>query len=142
MKNDALAPHLNITLKPHGHAQAPMGLRGWWRRRGRKPSTQASEEMNEEAKDEVSFASVRLEFENEAQRLFEEDEPDSTTPKIAPTPYDASESDLDVLFSDDKDENFTHRDEIEIVDVSALDDPYMTAAVEGDLPQPVEFEGS
>ena len=54
-------------------------------------------------------------------------------------PYDASDAETDELFTEGG-ESFTNADELEIDDVAALEDPYLSASIEGDVPETVVFE--
>ena len=71
--------------------------------------------------------------------MFEEDEAPSPEEAAVAAPYDAGDASLDDLLKDEG-ESFTHVDEVDIIDVASLEDPYLQASIEGDLPEPVVFQ--
>jgi len=119
-----------------------MGLRDWFKSKSSKmdePDLSTSLEEQEEVEEEA-FSQLQATKTAEALSLFEEEE--ETTPPISATvaaPYDAGDAELTDLSAEDH-ESFTHVDEVEIVDVASLDDPYLQASIEGDVPESVVFE--
>lgn len=88
-----------------------------------------------------TFEEMQAQRADEALSLFEEhdDLPASSAPAIE-APYDAGRAEPEALLADDMGEAFTHVDEVHIEDVNELDDPYLQATVEGDVPEPVRLE--
>lgn len=119
-----------------------MGLRDWFKSMSSNPdepdpstSLEEQEEVEEEA-----FSQLQATKTAEALSLFEEEE--ETPPPVSAVvaaPYDAGDAELTDL-SVKEHESFTHVDEVEIVDVASLDDPYLQASIEGDVPESVVFE--
>ena len=118
-----------------------VGLRDWFRK---TPASSPSELEDGSADDVASeartFAELQAQRAEEALSLFEEHEVEAADDEIVEAPYDAGKADLEALMSEDIGQTFTHIDEVEIDDVNDLDDPYLEASVEGDVPQPVRFE--
>ena len=117
-----------------------MGLRDWFK-------TSSSGDVEDDAQESVAeqeaaakraFAELQATKTTEALSLFDEDDPNPVAVEPVEAPYDASEAGLEDLLSE-VEESFTHANEVEIADVTDLDDPYMNAVIEGDLPQPVVF---
>ena len=118
-----------------------MGLRDWFRSAVSKPGPTAEETAREvPADDEQAFATLQDLRAEEALSLFEEEEPLTETTAPLDAPYDASQAQADDLL-DEHEESFTHIDEVSIEDVNDLEDPYLTAIVEGDVPEAVVFDG-
>ena len=119
-----------------------MGLRDWFKSKSSNPdepdpstSLEEQEEVEEEA-----FSQLQATKTAEALSLFEEEE--ETPPPasaVVAAPYDAGDAELTDLSAKEH-ESFTHVDEVEIVDVASLDDPYLQASIEGDVPESVVFE--
>jgi hypothetical protein len=61
-------------------------------------------------------------------------------PESVSAPYDASQAQLEDLLSDEASPSFTHQDEVQINDVSEVEDPYEHATIEGDISEAVVFE--
>ena len=118
-----------------------VGLRDWFRK---TPASSPSEVDGGSAVDVASeartFAELQAQRAEEALSLFEEHEVEAADDDVVEAPYDAGQADLEALMSEDIGQTFTHIDEVEIDDVNDLDDPYLEASVEGDVPQPVRFE--
>ena len=122
-----------------------MGLRDWFRKSGSLEQI-GEAESNETALDgdgEVEFAALQERRMKEAMTLLDALEDTVEEERLVEAPYDASEADVASLREEGHgmDDAFTHADEVVIEDVAALDDPYESAVVEGDLPQPVVLEG-
>jgi hypothetical protein len=117
-----------------------MGWRDWFTSSSKKPHSE--QEKREEAtsnQDAEAFAALQDVKAAEALSLFDQEE-DETTPSIAvEAPYDASDAGVGDLLNE-AEESFTHRDEVSIEDVSELEDPYLTATIEGDVPKTVVFD--
>ena len=119
-----------------------MGLRDWFKSKSSNPdepdpstSLEEQEEVEEEA-----FSQLQATKTAEALSLFEEEEEASPpVSAVVAAPYDAGDAELTDL-SVEEHESFTHVDEVEIVDVASLDDPYLQASIEGDVPESVVFE--
>ena len=119
-----------------------MGLRDWFRSRtavsdDEEPPTPLLEDESVSAE---AFADLQEQKAKEALSLFDEPEEHAPASEEVEAPYDASESTVDDLLEEHMDAGFTHVDEVQIEDVAALDDPYLSAAVEGDVPETVVFE--
>lgn len=117
-----------------------MGWRDWFTSSANKPHSE-QEEREEAAptQDAEAFAALQDVKAAEALSLFDEEE-DESMPSIAlEAPYDASDARVDDLLNETE-ESFTHRDEVSIKDVSELEDPYLTATIEGDVPETVVFD--
>ena len=122
-----------------------MGLRDWFRKSGSLEQI-GEAESNETALDgdgEVEFAALQERRMKEAMTLLDALEDTVEEERLVEAPYDASEADVASLREEGHgmDDAFTHVDEVVIEDMAALDDPYESATVEGDLPQTVKFEG-
>ena len=119
-----------------------MGLRDWFKSMSSntdEPDPSTSLEQQEEV-EEKAFSQLQATKTAEALSLFEEEE--ETSPPVSAVvaaPYDAGDAELTDL-SVEEHESFTHVDEVEIVDVASLDDPYLQASIEGDVPESVVFE--
>ena len=118
-----------------------MGLRDWFTSKPSQPVVKEDPTSTAEAlaEDKEAFAKVRAAKATEALSLFDEDDPLPTPERTVVGPYDASEADTDELFAEGS-ESFTNVDELEIDDVEALEDPYLSAIVEGDVPETVVFD--
>ena len=117
-----------------------MGLRDWFTSASNKANS-GEEETEETAPnlDAEAFAALQDMKTTEALSLFEEEDPQEAPSTVLEAPYDASEASVDDLLNENE-ESFTHRDEVSIADVSELEDPYLTATIEGDLPGTVVFD--
>ena len=117
-----------------------MGLRDWFT--SSSTTTPSGEEETEETtptQDAEAFAALQEKKVAEALSLFEEEEPQGRPSTVLEAPYDASEASVDDLLNEDE-ESFTHHDEVSIADVSELEDPYLSATIEGDIPETVVFD--
>jgi predicted nucleic acid-binding Zn-ribbon protein len=122
-----------------------MGLRDWFRKSVSPDQRDdaANTEESHEGETEVEFAALQERRMKEAFTLLDAVEDIVEEERLVEAPYDASEADVASLREEGHgmDDAFTHVDEVVIEDVAALDDPYESATVEGDLPQTVKFEG-
>lgn len=118
-----------------------MGLRDWFTSKPSQPVVKADSSSPAEAlvDDKEAFAKLQAAKATEALSLFDEDDPLPKAEHPIVAPYDASEADTDELFAEGS-ESFTNIDELEIDDVGELDDPYLSAIVEGDVPETVVFD--
>lgn len=120
-----------------------MGLRDWFRKSTSRRPTVVDDEPSSMTEEPFShtFEEMQAQRAGEALSLFEEhdDIPASSAPAIE-APYDAGGAEPEALLADDMGEAFTHVDEVHIEDVNELDDPYLQATVEGDVPEPVRLE--
>jgi hypothetical protein len=118
-----------------------MGLRDWFTSKPSQSIVKADSTSSSEAlaDDKEAFAKVRAAKATEALSLFDEDDPLPIADSPVMAPYDASEADTDELFTEGS-ESFTNADELEIDDVGELEDPYLSAIVEGDVPETVVFD--
>ena len=121
-----------------------MGLRSWLNqalgRNERVSDLQADEPMISE-EETTSFLQTQETRTSEALALFEEDDPvGEPLPESVSAPYDASQAQLEDLLSDEASPSFTHQDEVQINDVSEVEDPYEHAKIEGDISEAVVFE--
>ena len=118
-----------------------MGLRDWFKLKPSQPDVEVYSTSTAEAlvDDEEAFAKVRAAKATEALSLFDEDDPLPTAERPIVAPYDAGEAGTDELFAEES-ESFTNVDELEIDDVGELEDPYLSAIVEGDVPETVVFD--
>ena len=117
-----------------------MGWRDWFTSSANK--LHSEQEEREEAaptQDAEAFAALQDKKTAEALSLFEEEEEQPTPSTALEAPYDASDARVDDLLTE-AEESFTHRDEVSIADVSELEDPYLTATIEGDVPETVVFD--
>ena len=117
-----------------------MGWRDWFTSSSNK--LHSEQEEREEAaptQDAEAFAALQDKKMAEALSLFDEEEEQPTPSTALEAPYDASDARVDDLLAE-AEESFTHRDEVSIADVSELEDPYMTAIIEGDVPETVVFD--
>ena len=115
-----------------------MGIRDWLKKKD-VSSGPTPEDVPSDVPDEgAAFAELQERRRLEASSLFDEDEVVLEVEELQSAPYDASDAGVDDLH-DSSEESFTHADEIEIEDVALLDDPYVDARIEGDVPEPVEF---
>lgn len=109
----------------------------------RQPTIDEDETEEEQDKELVEQFHERIEmFEQSAEALFEtDDEPSNEEDIEVATPeYDVGEVKIEeTLLSDDL-EDFSQTNEIEILDVSELDDPYEHATIDGDIPQSIDFD--
>ena len=119
-----------------------MGLRDWFKSKSSntdEPDPSTSLEQQEEVEEKV-FSQLQDTKTAEALSRFEEEE--ETSPPVSAgvaAPYEAGQAELTDLIVEEH-ERFTHVDEVEIVDVASLDDPYLQASIEGDVPESVVFE--
>jgi hypothetical protein len=116
-----------------------MGIRDWLKRKDASPIPASNDDPADEPDEGIAFAELQERRRLEARSLFDEDEVVVEAEELQSAPYDASEGSVEDLH-DSSEESFTHADEIEIEDVSLLDDPYAHAKIEGDVPEPVEFD--
>jgi hypothetical protein len=117
-----------------------MGWRDWFRTRA-PLSEETSIVISEEVESpEPTFEEMQHQRMLEAEALFSQPESSEDTVQSIDAPYDASHAEVEALLESEVGEAFTHLDEVEVVDVAALEDPYETAIVEGDLPSPVRFD--
>lgn len=117
-----------------------MGWRDWFTSSSKKPRSE-KEEQDEVTltQDAEAFATLQDKKTAEALSLFDEEEEQPTPSTALEAPYDASDARVDDLLAE-AEESFTHRDEVSIADVSELEDPYLTATIEGDVPETVVFD--
>jgi len=117
-----------------------MGLRDWFTSPSKK-ATLGKEETEDPvpSQDAEAFAALQDMKTAEALSLFEEDEPQEVPASVLEAPYDASDASVDDLL-DESEESFTHHDEVSIADVNELEDPYLVARIEGDVPEAVVFD--
>ena len=117
-----------------------MGWRDWF-----TPSTDKGQSEKEEREETTSnqdaeaFAALQDVKTAEALSLFDEEEDQPSPSTALEAPYDASDARVDDLLTE-AEESFTHRDEVSIADVSELEDPYLAATIEGDVPETVVFD--
>jgi len=117
-----------------------MGWREWFTSSSDKlHSEQEEREETTANQDAETFAALQDMKTAEALSLFDEEEEQPTPSTALEAPYDASDARVDDLLSE-AEESFTHRDEVSIADVSELEDPYLTATIEGDVPETVVFD--
>ena len=117
-----------------------MGWREWFTSSADKlHSEQEEREETTANQDAEAFAALQDEKTAEALSLFDEEEEQPTPSTALEAPYDASDARVDDLLAE-AEESFTHRDEVSIADVSELEDPYLTATIEGDVPETVVFD--
>jgi hypothetical protein len=119
-----------------------MGLRDWFRSRAAVSDDEgpSAPPLEDESVSAEAFADLQEQKTKEALSLFDEPEEHAPISEEVEAPYDASESTVDDLLEKHMDAGFTHVDEVQIEDVAALDDPYLSATVEGDVPDTVVFE--
>ena len=117
-----------------------MGWRDWFTSSADRVHSEEEEREGATAnQDAEAFAALQDMKTAEALLLLDEEE-EQPTPSIAlEAPYDASDAGVDDLLNE-AEESFTHRDEVSISDVSELEDPYLTATIEGDVPETVVFD--
>ena len=118
-----------------------MGLRDWFTS---KPSHKgedfdADAEAGDTANDRKAFAAVQAAKASEAMSLLNEEDTGPVPDLHITAPYDASDAEIDDLLTEEH-EVFTHIDEVEVKDVAAFDDPYLSATIEGDVPEMVVFD--
>ena len=117
-----------------------MGWREWFTSSSDKlHSEQEEREGVAPSQDAEAFAALQDVKTAEALSLFDEEEEQPTPSTALEAPYDASDARVDDLLTE-AEESFTHRDEVSIADVSELEDPYLTATIEGDVPETVVFD--
>ena len=117
-----------------------MGWREWFTSSSDKPhSEQEEREEVAPSQDAEAFAALQDVKTADALSLFDEEEEQPTPSTALEAPYDASDARVDDLLTE-AEESFTHRDEVSIADVSELEDPYLTATIEGDVPETVVFD--
>ena len=117
-----------------------MGWRDWFTSSADRVHSEEEEREGATAnQDAEAFAALQDLKTAEALSLFDEEE-DRPAPSTAlGAPYDASDAEVDDLLAE-AEESFTNRDEVSITDVSELEDPYLTATIEGDVPETVVFD--
>ena len=132
---------MNITLKRHDPIRCLMGLRDWFKSGSSNKESAATEatSLDEDSLQEQAFAELQEAKTDEALSLFDEAEVPRTETKPVAAPYDAGDASLDDLMAEE-DESFSHVDEVDVVDVASLDDPYIHASIEGDVPEAVVFD--
>ena len=131
---------MNITLKHHDDISTAMGIRDWFKSGSldkKSEDTEASA-LEEETQQKEAFAELQDAKTDEALSLFDEEETPQQEEVMVAAPYDAGDASLEDLLAEE-DESFTHVDEVDVVDVASLDDPYLKASIEGDVPEPVVF---
>lgn len=109
----------------------------------RQPTFEENGIEEEQDKELVEQFHERIEiFEQSAEELFEaDDEPSSEDNIEVATPeYDVGEVRIEEALLSEELEDFSQTNEIEILDVSELDDPYEHATIDGDLPQSIDFD--
>jgi DNA-directed RNA polymerase delta subunit len=118
-----------------------MGLRDWFKSGSSTKESAATEAtpLDEDSLQEQAFAELQEAKTDEALSLFDEAEVTRTEAKPVAAPYDAGDASLDDLMAEE-DESFSHVDEVDVVDVASLDDPYLHASIEGDVPEAVVFD--
>lgn len=132
---------MNITLKHHDDISTAMGIRDWFKSGSsdkKSEDTEASA-LEEEAQQKEAFAELQDAKTDEAFSLFDEEETPQQEEVMVAAPYDAGDASLEDLLAEE-DESFTHVDEVDVVDVASLDDPYLKASIEGDVPEAVVFD--
>ena len=132
---------MNITLKHHDDISTAMGIRDWFKSGSsdkKSEDTEASA-LEEEAQQKEAFAELQDAKTGEALSLFDEEETPQQEEVMVAAPYDAGDASLEDLLAEG-DESFTHVDEVDVVDVASLDDPYLKASIEGDVPEAVVFD--
>lgn len=132
---------MNITLKHHDDISTAMGIRDWFKSGSsdkKSEDTEASA-LEEEAQQKEAFAELQDAKTDEALSLFDEEETPQQEEVMVAAPYDAGDASLEDLLAEE-DESFTHVDEVDVVDVASLDDPYLKASIEGDVPEAVVFD--
>jgi len=108
-----------------------------------QPTIEKDQSEEEQDNDLVEQFHERIEmFEQSAEELFEiDDEPSNEEEIEVATPeYDVGEVRIEEALLSEEMEDFSQTNEIEIHDVSELDDPYEHATIDGDLPQPIDFD--
>lgn len=122
-----------------------MGLRSWLNQIIGRTDSVGNTPVVEPAvleEDMTTFYHTQEKRATEALALFEEDDPVlEPLANSVPAPYDASQAQIEDLLSEDTSPSFTHQDEVEIHDVSEVEDPYEDAMVEGDISETVVFDG-
>ena len=117
-----------------------MGWRDWFTSSNDKGKSEKEErEETTPNQDAEAFAALQDVKTAEALSLFDEQEDQPPPSTALEAPYDASDAKVDDLLTE-AEESFTHRDEVSIADVSELEDPYLTATIEGDVPETVVFD--
>ncbi|MEK9731089.1 MAG: hypothetical protein VW230_04955 [Candidatus Poseidoniales archaeon] len=119
-----------------------MALTDWLRRF----FSSAREEVDDEPLDEddllrEQFNDMKEEFEQSAEVLFEDDDDTSIEEKVevATPEYDVGEVDVNVILASNDMEDFSTTNEVHIVDVSTLEDPYEDAEILGDISHQVDL---
>ncbi len=108
-----------------------------------QPTIEKDQSEEEQDNELVEQFHERIEmFEQSAEELFEiDDEPSNEEEIEVATPeYDVGEVRIEEALLSEEMEDFSQTNEIEIHDVSELDDPYEHATIDGDLPQPIDFD--
>lgn len=119
-----------------------MGLRDWFRKRtpSAEPATENVSQTDKEEDHRRAFEALQHARAMEAQDLFEQEEHVDEEYTAVDAPYDAGQTEVEALLDEEEGTSFTNVDEVEIADVSTLEDPYESARIEGDLPAAVTFE--
>ena len=118
-----------------------MGLRNWFKSGSSNNESAVNEatSLDEDSLQEQAFAELQEAKTDEALSLLDEAEVTRTEAKPVAAPYDAGDASLDDLMAEE-DESFSHVDEVDVADVASLDDPYLRASIEGDVPEAVVFD--
>ena len=119
-----------------------MGLRDWLFRNSPEPMPEGGRE-NVEPSEEIAaeeFSKTQHLRAAEAQRLFEQVEETPQLQEERAAPYDASDAQIEDLLDEQSNEIYTHQDEVEIQDVTLLDEPLSNATIEGNIPVAVVFD--
>ena len=119
-----------------------MGLRDWFRKTPppAEPLGEKDLQADEEEEQRRTFEALQRSRAMEAKDLFDQEEQAGEEDVAVDAPYDAGQSQLEALLDEDDTTSFTHVDEVEITDVSTLEDPYQSARIEGDVPVVVSFD--
>ncbi len=118
-----------------------MGLRDWFKSGSSDKKIEDAEAsaLKEEAQHKAAFAELQDAKTDEALSLFDEEEAPPQEQMLVASPYDAGDASVEDLLAEE-DESFTHVDEVDVVDVASLEDPYLKASIEGDVPVAVVFD--
>ncbi len=118
-----------------------MGLREWFtsKRSHKSDENDGASPADALADEKEAFAHLQAAKAIEAMSLFDEDDVSPSADHKVSAPYDASDAEPGDLLVKES-ESFTHINEVEISDVSELEDPYLTASVEGDVSELVVFD--
>ena len=118
-----------------------MGLRDWFKSGSSSEKTPGDEgtTVDEELLQAEAFAELQASKTDEALSLFSQEDVVPSEETLVAAPYDAGDASLEDLLTEER-ESFTHADEVDVVDVASLDDPYLQASIEGDVPEAVVFD--